>query len=142
MSDTVSKIRRLIGHVDDPKELVAIIKSAKERQELLFERLSEKSEAEAWARVKDLQRETTLYCCASGTFLGGPIQRGDSMTVYFIQPRKKIVWVTLKDGSRYWFSPKGINRYNLRTEPPVNPLSELERKFANTTGKIIAESLS
>ena len=91
----------------------------------------------AWNRVKDLQPDTILYCCAKGIFLGGSLQRGDLMKVWCVQPRKKRLWVQYVDGRKKWFSPNGVVRYNLRTEPPEKPIGPTARQTMENTGKAI-----
>jgi hypothetical protein len=134
-----TKVKRIIGQCDDVKELNSIIAHAKRRADDLYKRAAAQQAAEAWERVKLLTHGTTLYCCASGTFVGGPLQRGDSMTVHCIQPRKKRLWVKLTSGEMYGLGPRFIARYDLRTEPPVAPLPGNERRMAEAVGKVIPE---
>lgn len=136
-SDTLTKIRRLIGHLTDVKECGRASVVATERQRELLRRQMASKEAAAWDRVRNLPEGTTLYCCASGTFMGGPFQRGDSMEFRCVQPRAKRLWVKTADGKSYWFTPASINRYDLQLAPPANPISDDERKVVERiTGRL------
>jgi len=134
-----AKIKRNIGQCDDPHELSEIIKAAKDRQNLLYKRQAAKAAAEAWERVKGLAPGTVLYCCASGMFIGGTIQRGTRMEVLTIQPRAKRMWVKLADEKYpyHWFKPAGVHRYDLRLEPPANPMGEDEKNRLTELGKVL-----
>jgi hypothetical protein len=132
-----TKVKRMIGQCDDPKEVGEIIKAATNRQALLCKRQYQERCLEAWERVRVLARNATLHVCAGGTFLGGPLQRGDSMTVIGIQPRVKRLWARLQDGTSYWFGPAGVERYDLRLEPPASPIGPNERKLADSLGKAL-----
>ena len=120
-------IKRLIGRINDDKELREIEKAARARIRVLTERRYAECCAQAWERIRVLPVGTTLHVCASGTFVGGPFQRGDSFELTHIQPRAKRVWVTF-NGKQYWFEPPGMNRYDLRTEPPATKLDPEARK--------------
>jgi hypothetical protein len=134
----VTTIKRMIGQCEDRKQLGEVIVAAKERQELLGKRLYETSVREAWERVKGLEAPVTLYCCAEGTFVGGDMQRGDSMEFNSIQPRRKLLWVKYKEKFR-WFSAEGVHRYNLRLEPPAKPMSDSEREMAKRLAEACAK---
>lgn len=88
-----------------------------------------------WDGIKKAKPGDTLYVTFDGTFVGGPFQRGDSMTLTYIQPRAKRVLVDAK-GKTYWFDVVGIAKYELRTTPPESPISASERKIADTVGKV------
>ena len=135
----VEIIRRMIGQCDVPAELAEVRRAADDRSKLLAERTRKRLEGEAWERVRHLPHGTKLYCCASGFFLGGNIQRGTAMTVYSVQPRAKRLWVLLEGETspRYWFAANGVHRYDLRTEPPANPCSRDMAERMAKVGEII-----
>src|SRR5574341_899805 len=135
----VSKVKRMIGQCTEQKELNEVIASARKRKEDLENAAWRARCAAAWERVKDLAAGTVLYCCAEGIFIGGHLQRGDSVTVHSVQPRAKRLWVKLADGSFYWFAPAGVSRYDLRLEPPVRAISQEDRAMARTVAKAISE---
>ena len=139
-SGTLSKIRRLIGHLNDPKEADEAARAATRRKNEIWKRIAAQKDVESWNRVRMLEPGTVLHCCVQETFIGGNFQRGDSMTVHSIQPRAKRLWVT-KNGLHYWFNPSGITRYNLQLTPPEKPLSPDERAIAEDMAKRVAEAL-
>jgi hypothetical protein len=96
-----------------------------------------KSEADAWEWANTLTRGETVYCNASGMFLGGDIQRGIKLTFHMLQPRKKIAWFKLENEKFHWFGPKGLYRYKLQREEPTEPLSPTLAKMAIEMGKAL-----
>lgn len=93
-------ILAFIQATEDGQGLRIIHGAVQQRQRTLTKEVALRRATEAWDRVKCHKRGDVLYCCAEGTFIGGPLQRGDKMTVYAVQPRKKILWVTVK-GNKY-----------------------------------------
>jgi len=133
----VEKIIRAIQRCNDVSALNQIKKAVYKRSDTVVQRNYKMTVGAAWDRVRNLQPGAVLYCCSAGTFLGGPFQRGDQMTVHSLQSRVKRLWVTSKkDAKLYWFGPQGVERYNLQVEPPAQPLSESERKLAEAVSKV------
>ena len=126
--------------LEDIQLLYRIEEEAKRRRnEIQHAEIKAKTEL-AWNRVKELVRGEVLYVCNQGTFLGGPLQRGDSVMVLTVQKRKRVLWTKLltrgdgrtehKTAESIGFSPMEVFRYDLREEPPDKPISEYERKLA------------
>ena len=134
-------IIRSIAHCNDIQALREIVKAARGRESTLAQRKYQADCAAAWERVRGLPRGAALYCCAARTFIGGPMQRGDAVTVYAVQPRAKRLWVQMSDGKLVYLTPAGVNRYDLRTEPPASRLPELERKIVEAIAGRIKEAL-
>ena len=134
-----TNIKLQIAHCADIKLLSEWRKQIETRLKLLGERRAAQAADAAWETAKTWQRGQKLYCCSPGTFLGGPIQRGSELTVYALQPRKKIVWFSMDDGKSYcyWMSPSALVRYSLKTSPPENPVSEETKKLAQKMGETI-----
>lgn len=135
-------IKRMIGQCDVVAELAEVRRAVKDREELLHKRAREKAAAEAWDRVKGLKHGDKLWCCCEGIFLGGDIQRGTSMVVYTVQPKKKRVWVMLEGSSKptHWFGPEGVSRYNLRTQAPGEPVDKKLAASMKEVGKILTDA--
>lgn len=131
-----------LSHLTDVRELYRLKSVISHRIDVLHKQQSEQARAAAWERLKNQPPGTVLYCCSEGTFMGGPFQRGDKMTVHCIQPRKKVLWVKYgPEGAQkfHGFFPLGILRYNLQLTPPANPIRPTERAFATKTGEILYE---
>lgn len=127
-----------IETTEDMKALEAIRRAAKQRQEALLKEAARHRAAQAWDRVKCHKQGDVLYCCADGIFIGGHLQRGDKVKVYAVQPRKKLLWATLKgEKEPRYFTPGMIARYDLRQFPPEKPISLAERKLAEGCGKVM-----
>ncbi len=135
---TVDSMILSIGLLPDVESCTKIIKAARERQELLRDAARKKAVDEAWARAKRWKPGDSVWCNTEGTFIGGPIQRGDKLTVYHVQVRKRILWVSFR-GKRYWFDSSGVHRYNLRTVPPKKPIDAIERKMVERVADVVAE---
>lgn len=131
-------ILAFIQATEDGQGLRIIHGAVQQRQRTLTKEVALRRATEAWDRVKCHKRGDVLYCCAEGTFIGGPLQRGDKMTVYAVQPRKKILWVTVK-GNKYSlaFPPWAIARYNLCQHRPENPVPPQEGNLVEGFGKIM-----
>lgn len=140
----VTNIKRRIAKCD-LKELAQVIRYAKARQEELRKRDYEHRLADAWKRAKAWAKNDEVFVeevfvCSPGTFIGGPFQRGDRLEIFWLQPRKKMLWVVdPRDGQKYAFPPKQILRYDLQVDPPKSALPEHERNFAEATAKVIHE---
>ena len=136
----VSKVKRMIGHCNSMDELREVKKAVGARQNILIKRARQKKRDEKveWART--LKVDEFIYCCAEGTFLGGPLQRGDALVVEHWQPRAKRLWVrTINEDRQLWFEAKGMVRYDLRSEKPDNPVSDSERRLANRVSEVAEE---
>lgn len=119
--------RATTAHINDLQELRRVIDTRLKRLAEL--KLAERVES-AWAEVKTWTRGDDVWCNASGIFLGGPIQRGTHMTFWSYQPRKRIAWFKLDDGSFYYFSAGAVLRHNLQRTAPADPVSpDLTRRM-------------
>lgn len=136
-----ANLKRAIGRMNDLTELTELKKAIYERIQVLQQRAHAAKVAAAWERIKDVQIGATLHVCASGTFFGGPFQRGDSMQLTHKQPRAKRIWFTCK-GVRYWMDAGLIERYDLRTEPPAEPMKPEQREQVERIAGRISESLN
>ena len=98
--------------------------------------------AAAWKRAQHWKVNDTLYVCAEGTFIGGPLQRGDKIIITFIQPRKRCLWAKKPGGKDHQFSfpAEQIERYKLSPNRPANPLPKEERDRVNAMAARIAEA--
>ena len=130
-----------IGHISDTKELERLKGLISDRIALLHRRLWLARCAEAWGRVATAPPGTPLFCCADGTFLGGPFQRGDRTVVHCVQPRKRRLWVRDQRGKLWGFPPAEVHRYNLQPQPPANPLGPASRALAESLGKAVEKIL-
>lgn len=134
----VKDVLSFIELAANEKEVETIRNAAYKQGKILAKESAEREATAAWSRVKSHKPGDTLYCCASGTFLGGPLQRGDKVTVLAIQPRKKLLWVTVKGKKNsFYFTPRGIARYDLRQFPPEKPITQDERKLADNMGNVL-----
>ena len=137
-----TSLKRSIGHINDVQELRELRKAIVERIDVLERRAYAKRVEERWQLLKDTTIGTTLHVCAKGTFFGGPLQRGDSMTVFAIQPRARRIWVRVLNGTEYCFDAKSAERYDLRTEAPADPMDAAAREQVDRMAGRIAESLA
>jgi len=111
-----------IEAAEDNKTLEAIRRAVKKRQDFLLKEAARHRAAEAWNRVKCHKPGDILYCCAQGLFIGGRLQCGDKVKVHAVQPRKKLLWATLKgEKEPRHFTPSMIANYKLRQFPPGTP---------------------
>lgn len=92
-----------------------------------------------WLEAKQWKVGQKIYCCASGTFIGGPIQRGDAFVITYIQPCKRVVWCSPEGEkpNKYGFPVSELARYDMQLTPPANSISPLERKIVEKLGGII-----
>ena len=103
----------------------------------------DKKAATKWEEVKTWKRGQVVYCCASGTFMGGPMQRGDSAVIWMIQPRKKLLWLTISGETfQRLFRPGSVLRYGLSPDPPDDPMSKKDKAAAGVMGKILESALA
>ena len=86
-------------------------------------------------------RGAPLFCCNVGTFIGGPLQRGDRVEVYAVQPRKRLLWVRAANGRLLGFRPADIDRYDLQLTPPANPLSATARALSEGVANILTRAI-
>ncbi len=122
-------------------ELYELRRQTRARIEELEKEAIAKNIARAWEWVRHMAPGEALWCHATGTFLGGPLQRGDKVTVYAVQPRKKLLWINLKTGRTISFNPWNIHRYNLQLDKPAKPIDPATRKMAHAFGKIVENYL-
>lgn len=131
-----------IGRINDTKELCRLGAAIRHRIKLLEHRAREARYAAAWERVKNLPAcGAPLFCCNVGTFIGGPLQRGDRVEVYAVQPRKRLLWVRAANGRLLGFRPADIDRYDLQLTPPANPLSATARALSEGVANILTRAI-
>lgn len=142
----LTKIKRQLAHAS-PQELGDVIRYCKQRQKVLADRLYAERLADAaeraatWATGPEVHVEH-VWVHAQGTFVGGPFQRGDKLTVTHYQPRAKRLWVTFR-GTSYWLDAKGINRYDLRAEPmDEKPMDDEHRASLDRMAGRLGQALS
>lgn len=140
----ITSLKQSIARITDRKQLNELTTYIKKRSTLLWNKEQEVAKTEAWNRVKDLPVGTMLYCCATGWFLGGAIQRGTQLRIYAAsQPRAKRIWTTIvrngKDEGVYWFGPEGVHRYDLRLEKPTSAVSDKMSANLAEVGKVLNE---
>ena len=137
--DAGERALRSVQRLNDPKQLRAIKRACDKRMRVLSARAYKVSMENAWARAKAWVKGTEVWCCSDGVFLGSDIQRGWHATVGHVQPRAKRVWVICDKGKRWWFEPKGLVRYSIRTEKPApDPNQAALASVGSKLGKMIA----
>jgi len=76
---------------------------------------------EYWKRAIFFREGQTLYCAAEGTFIGGPLQRGDKCTVHEVEAgRRKLLWIKVRK-EIIGLPPNEVHRYRLQTKRPEKP---------------------
>lgn len=129
------EILAYIAASEDSEECEAIRNAAAARAKAIRTAEFKARVAEFWKRTQVWKEGQTLYCGAQGTFIGGPLQRGDKCVVYAIQPRKKLLWVTV--GKRtLGLNDVEVYRYRLQPDPPAKPITESERGMANRLSEV------
>lgn len=112
-----SEVVAWVDLVDDRGVLQLVRKAIDARLSKLSEIAWKARRDEAWTRYRRFKPGISVWCCASGTFLGGPLQRGDRVTVEHVQPRARRLWLRIK-GKLWRFGESDATRYELRTVPP------------------------
>lgn len=139
----MTNIKRTIGQMQDVTELRQLKKAILERIDVLEKRAYAAKVEAAWERVKDLPKGTMLHVCSTGTFFGGPFQRGDSFKITYVQPRARRIWIEHKgvvNGA--YFDARNVERYDLRTEPPADPMKPEHRAEVDLMAARVQEALS
>ncbi len=136
-----TNLKRSVGKMHDVQELRELRKAIVERIDLLEKRAHAKRVDDHWQSLKDVPVGTVLHVCSTGTFFGGPFQRGDSMTVFAVQPRARRVWVRMND-KQYWIEAPRAEQYLLKTTPPERPMSQEERARVDRMAGRMAEALA
>lgn len=137
-SMTRDEILKSIELLDSEQDCRAIQQAANKRGEAIRTEQWKQRVADYWSKAVYFCAGETLYCAAAGTFLGGPMQRGDHGKIYRmdIDGRKKTIW--LKIGKRIiGFSGAEPLRYQLQREKPEKPINESEREMANRLSKVL-----
>lgn len=135
-----TNLKRAIAHLNDITELRELRKACVDRIGVLEERAYAKLVSAAWERVRVLEPGTVLYVCAKGTFFGGPFQRGDKLRIQRVG--RRVIYAEHGEKGLYSFPPKMVERYDLRTEPPADPLSAEAREHVERVAGRVAESLA
>lgn len=123
-----------IATCDDAEVCDTISNAAAKRRKEIHTKAYEARVAEFWKRTNVWKVGQTLYCGAAGTFIGGPLQRGDKGTIYAIQPKKKVLWLSI--GKRtIGFNATMLLRYHLQPDPPENPATKIDRAISERLAK-------
>lgn len=139
----MTNLKRAVGQCKDVQELRELRRAVVERIGVLEKREYQKRVDEAWERIKGIPLGTVLHVCCTGTFFGGPFQRGDSFKVTYIQPKAKRIWIEHQGKVNGLYLPAvQVERYDLRTEPPANPMDSEQRASVERMAGRIAESLA
>src|SRR4029453_10100203 len=92
---TVDEIIAEIEGLADPKDCTRIIAAARTRVEELHAAQQQRAVTERWKKMEKCSRDTALYCTSAGMFLGGVVQRGDSVKVIRVDRQREILYVRL-----------------------------------------------
>ncbi len=135
---TKDEILKGIGALKDPKDCSEIANAAKARGQALRDAAYKQAIKDYWARAVFFREGQTLYCNAEGTFIGGPLQRGDKCKVYRldIDTPKPLIWISVKK-KIYGFPPHELYRYRLLRTRPEKPIGSLERGMADKLSEIM-----
>ena len=140
--EKLTRVKRQIARLTS-EELDSVYRYINKRMTELATRKGRANADEAWKRAKRWRAGQIIYCAASGTFLGGPLQRGDKLIVNQVQPRKKVLWAVVEHNNKViGFPPIQIHRYNLQSEKPVNEIPLLDRRIADKLGTAIGNAFS
>ena len=143
---TIDELIVRIEEISDPKDCERLIRAATKRHEAIHAARHQRAVTERWSRLEKCKRDTTLYVTTPGTFLGGPLQRGDSVKVVRVDPQREILYVRLHrvrgkllrgDDQQFAFTPRECNRYQLDRDPPGKSMSASERKMADRLGEVV-----
>ena len=143
---TLDELIAEIEALTDLKDCNRIVAAAWARSEQIHAALQQRAMTERWQRLEKCRRDTTLYCTSHGVFLGGEIQRGDSVKVVRVDRDREILYVRLHrvrgklikgDDRQFAFRPADCSRYALDRDPPERPLSASERGMADSLGKVM-----
>jgi hypothetical protein len=135
---TKDEIVEAINTLQDSKECSAIAQAATERGKQIRRAEYQQQVDEYWKRAIFYRAGQTLYCNAEGTFLGGPMQRGDKCKVQDmdIDRKEPRIWIVIRKRT-YGLTPNEAYRYRLLPTQPAQPITKVERELANTVGKLI-----
>jgi hypothetical protein len=135
------EIIQAINLLEISKECTEISEAAKERGKAIRRAEYERQIDEYWSRALFYREGQTLFCNAEGTFIGGPMQRGDKCKVLDMDIDRKNprIWVMIGKRS-YGFPPHEAYRYRLLPNKPDKPISSLDRTMAQTVAKIMDDA--
>jgi len=122
--NAITKAKMAISRISETRDLHDLRRYINERVRLIGKRQYEAALVEARARMRTLQAGMRVWCCAEGTFIGGPFQRGDEFEVIrSMGHRVRYLWVKLlRTGKSYSMPIREFHWYNLRPEKPENPV--------------------
>ncbi len=131
------EILATIAACESMHDLRLIEKAVRDRQRIVSDAAWKIRCDGAWEISKKWWVGMPIYCAASGTFVGGPIQRGDKLRIIAIQPRARRIWARL-DGEKqeFCFEVGDLARYKFQPAPPDDPMDEESREYARETEKI------
>lgn len=98
-----------------------------------------------WAKLERCAPGTVLYVNSKGLFIGGALQRGDSLKVLRVDRQRERMEVKLhriagklsRRTETFVISPKDAQRYELSRERPEAPVRPEERKMAADLAKVM-----
>ena len=113
----VDEILAEIKSMRDLKELQRIADGAREQTKCVANEIHARAVKETWKRYARFKPGIEVWCCASGRFIGGPLQRGDKAVVRGVRPRARRLY--LRIGKQPWvFTGSMAHSYDFRTVPP------------------------
>lgn len=135
---TKDEIIEAINMLQDSKECSGIAQAATERGKQIRAAEYRQQVDDYWKRALFFRAGQILYCNAEGTFLGGPMQRGDKCKVQDmdIDRKEPRIWIVIRKRS-YGLTPNEAYRYRLLPTRPPQPITKAERELADTVGKLI-----
>lgn len=134
---TKDEIIEAINQLTDSKDCTAIAQAATDRGKQIRAAEYRRQVDEYWKRALFYRVGQPLYCNAEGTFIGGPMQRGDKCKVQDMDVDRKdpLIWITIK-GRNYPLTPNDAYRYRLLPTRPDKPISKTDRELAKLVDKI------
>lgn len=122
-----AEVLGFVGGCDSTADLNEIATAAKKRLNEIATAAWKARCDETWTRYARFKPGYTVWCCAPGTFLGGPLQRGDRVVIEAVQPRARRLWIKIK-GTTHLFGEGNAVRYEFRTVKPKDPIDPDERR--------------
>lgn len=143
---TIDELIAEIEAIADPMDCTRVARAAEKRRGEIHTALHQRAVTERWKKLEKCRRDTTLYCTSSGVFLGGPVQRGDSVKVVRVDQDREILYVRLHrlkgklvrgNDQQFALRPVDCARYALDRDPPEQSMSASERSMADSLGKVM-----
>jgi hypothetical protein len=113
----IDEILAEIKSMRDLNWLQQILNEAREQSRSVGNEIHAKAVKETWKRYARFKPGIEVWCCSSGRFIGGPLQRGDRAVVRGVKPRARRLY--LRIGKQPWvFTGSVAHAYDFRTVPP------------------------